>query len=68
MLAAALAMATTSWLIVKTAVFGRWLVWIGAIAIAAVLVACAALAAVFAIPALLIWTAAVSTALWRQAN
>ena len=68
MLAAALAMATTSWLILKTAVFGRWLVWIGAIATAATLVACAALAAVFAIPALLIWTAAVSTALWRQAN
>src|SRR4029077_42035 len=29
LLAAAVAMATTSWLIVRTAVFGRWLAWIG---------------------------------------
>jgi len=29
MLAAAVAMVTTSWLIVRTAVFGRWLAWLG---------------------------------------
>jgi len=66
MLAAALAMAATSWLIVRTAVFGRWLAWIGAVATAVVIVACAVLAGVFAIPALLVWTAAVSAALWRH--
>jgi hypothetical protein len=67
MLAAAVAMASTSWLILKTAVFGRWLAWVGAVATAVVVVACAALSGVFAIPALLIWAAAVSVALWRRA-
>jgi hypothetical protein len=33
LLAAAVAMATTSWLIMRTAVFGRWLAWLGAAAL-----------------------------------
>jgi hypothetical protein len=66
MLAGALTIAATSWLIVKTAVFGRWLAWVGAVATAVVVVACAALAGVFAIPALLVWTVALSAALWRH--
>jgi len=66
MLAGALAMAATSWLIVRTAVFGRWLAWIGALATAVVVVACALLVGVFAIPALYVWTVGVSAALWRR--
>lgn len=65
LLAGALAMAATSWLIVRTAVFGRWLAWVGAVAALVVIVACASLSGVFAIPALLVWAAATSVALWR---
>ena len=65
LLAAALAMAATSWLVVRTAVFGRWLAWTGAAASLVVIVACASLSGVFAIPALLVWAAATSVALWR---
>jgi hypothetical protein len=65
LLAAALAMAGTSWLILKTGVFGRWLAWLGAVAAVAVAVASAALSGVVAIPAVLVWTLATSVALWR---
>jgi hypothetical protein len=65
MLAAALTMASTSWAIVSTAVFGRWLAWLGVVATAVVLVASASLSAVFAIPAVLVWALAISSALWR---
>lgn len=65
LLAAALTMAATSWLIVRTAVFGRWLAWIGAVAALLVVVASALLAGVLAIPALLVWALATSVALWR---
>jgi Tol biopolymer transport system component len=65
LLAAALAMAATSWLIVKTGVFGRWLAWLGAVAAVVVAVAGAALSGVAAIPAVLVWTLATSVALWR---
>ena len=64
-LAAALAMATTSWLIVRTGVFGRWLAWVGAAAALAIVVANVALSGVMVIPALLVWTVATSVALWR---
>lgn len=67
MLAAALTMAAASCLIVRTAVFGRWLAWIGALAGLAVLGATLALSAVFAIPALLAWAVATSVALWGGA-
>jgi hypothetical protein len=65
LLAAALAMASTSWLIVRTAAFGRWLAWIGAVAAVLVIVATALLAGTFAIPAVLVWALATSVALWR---
>lgn len=65
LLTAALAMAATSWLIVRTAVFGRWLAWIGGIAAVSIVVASAALSGVVAIPAVLVWAVATSVALWR---
>ena len=63
LLAAAVAIAATSWLILRTGVFGRWLAWLGAVAAALVVVACATLAGVYAIPAVLIWAIAASVAL-----
>jgi len=65
LLAAAVAMATTSWLIVRTAVFGRWLAWLGAATALVIVVAAAALVGMVAIPAMLIWVLAVSIAMWR---
>lgn len=67
LLAAAITMATTSWLIVRTAVFGRWLAWVGAAATLVVIAASATLLGVLAIPALLIWAVAASVAIWRGA-
>jgi hypothetical protein len=64
-LAAALTMATTSWLIVRTAVFGRWLAWVGAAAAVVTAIASASLGGVFALPAIFVWAAAASVALWR---
>jgi hypothetical protein len=66
LLAAALAMASTSWLIVRTAVFGRWLAWLGVVAALSVAVASALLSGAFAIPAVLVWALATSVALWRS--
>jgi hypothetical protein len=66
LLAGALTMATTSFLVVRTAVFGRWLAWVGVLATLAVVGAAAALSAVFAIPAVLVWALATSVALWRD--
>ena len=68
LLAAALSMAATSVLILRTAVFGRWLAWVGAAAVLAVVGAAIALSGVLAIPALLIWTVAVSISMWRATN
>ncbi len=65
MAAAALTVAGVSWLTVRTAVFGRWLAWVGAAATAIVVIASTLLFAVFAIPALLVWALATSIALWR---
>jgi hypothetical protein len=67
LLAAGVAMAATSWLIVRTAVFGRWLAWVGAVAAVLVVVASAALVGVLAIPAMLVWAFATSVAMWRGA-
>src|SRR6185295_10772995 len=52
LLAAAVAMATTSWLIVRTAVFGRWLAWLGAATALVIVLAYVALSAVMVIPAM----------------
>jgi hypothetical protein len=68
LLAAAVAMATTSWLIVRTAVFGRWLAWVGAAAAILVVVANVVLAGMLAIPAMLVWALATSVAMWREAR
>jgi hypothetical protein len=65
LLAAAVAMAATSWLIVRTAVFGRWLAWVGAAAALMIVLANIALSGVMVIPVMLIWTTATSVALWR---
>jgi hypothetical protein len=65
LLAAAVAMATTSWLIVRTAVFGRWLAWLGSATALVIVVAAAALVGMVAIPAMLLWVVAVSVAMWR---
>ena len=68
LLAAAVAMATTSWLIVRTAVFGRWLAWVGAAAAILVVIANVALVGMLAIPAMLVWALATSVAMWRGAR
>ncbi len=68
LLAAAVAMATTSWLILRTAVFGRWLAWVGAAAALVVVAASVALSAVVAIPVMLVWALATSVAMWRGAR
>ena len=68
MLAAAVAIATTSWIIVRTAVFGRWVAWVGAIAALLVVVASVALVGMLAIPAMLVWVLAMSVAMWRGAR
>ena len=68
LLAAAVAMATTSWLIMRTAVFGRWLAWLGATAAILVIAANVALVGMLAIPVILVWALATSAALWRGAR
>jgi hypothetical protein len=68
LLAAAVAMAGTSWLIARTAVFGRWLAWVGAVAALAIVIASAALVGMIAIPAMLVWALATSVAMWRTAR
>ena len=68
LLAAAVAIATTSWLIVRTAVFGRWLAWVGAGAALLIVVASVALVGMLAIPAMLVWVLAMSVAMWRGAR
>ncbi len=68
LLAAAVAMATTSWLIVRTAVFGRWLAWVGAAAAILVVVADIALVGALAMPLMCLWGLAMSVAMWRGAR
>jgi hypothetical protein len=67
MLAAAVAIAATSWLIARTAAFGRWLAWVGAVSALFMVVASAALVGMIAIPAMLVWALATSVAMWRAA-
>ena len=64
-LAAALTMAAASWLVVRTAVFGRWLAWVGGAAVVVTGIASATLEGVFALPAIFVWVAATSVAMWR---
>ena len=68
LLAAAVAIGVTSWLIARTRVFPRWLAWVGAIAALLIVVASAALSGVLAIPAVLVWAVAASVVMWRRAR
>ena len=68
LLSAAVAIATTSWLIIRTGVLGRWLAWLGALASLLIVAANLALSGVLAIPAVLVWALATSIALWRAAR
>ncbi len=68
MLAAAVAMATTSWLIVRTGAFSRWLAWVGGVAAILIIAANAALAGMLAIPVMLVWALSTSVAMWRGAR
>lgn len=68
MLAAAVAMATTSWLIVRTGAFPRWLAWVGGVAAILIIAANAALAGMLAIPVMLVWALSTSVAMWRGAR
>jgi hypothetical protein len=66
LLAAAVAIATTSWMILRGAAFGRWLAWVGFLAALVIVVANGLLAGVAVIPAMLIWALAASFAMWRS--
>jgi hypothetical protein len=68
LLAAATAMAFTSFIAFRTRVFGRTLAWLGLLCATAIVVANVLLIGVGAIPAMLLWTVAISVALWRDGN
>jgi hypothetical protein len=68
LLTVAVTIATSSWLILRTAVFGRWLAWVGVAAAAVLVVASATLAGVYLIPAIYVWVVATSVAMWRAAR
>lgn len=53
---------------VRTAVFGRWLAWVGAAAAILIVVANVALSAMLMIPAMLVWALGTSVAMWRAAR
>lgn len=68
LLAAAVTIATTSWMILGGGVFGRWLAWLGFVVSLVLVVANGALAGVAVIPAMLIWALATSVAMWRSSS
>jgi hypothetical protein len=65
LLAAAVMIIASSWLILRTGVFGRWLAWLGAVAALLIVAANAALVGMLAIPVMLVWALATSAELWR---
>jgi hypothetical protein len=65
LLSAALAIGVTSLLSFRTRVFGRFVAWLGIVCAVALLFANVLLIGVGAIPAMLLWTVAISVALWR---
>lgn len=65
LLSAALAIAVTSLLSFRTRVFGRIVAWLGVVCAASLVLANVLLIGVGAIPAMLLWTVAISVALWR---
>jgi hypothetical protein len=68
LLAAAVAITTTSVLILRGGAFGRWLAWLGFVVSLVLVVANAFLAGVAVIPAMLIWALAASFAMWRSST
>jgi hypothetical protein len=68
LLAAAVAIATTSVLILRGGAFGRWLAWLGFVVSLVLVVANGLLAGVAVIPAMLIWALAASFAMWRSST
>ena len=68
LLAAAVAITTTSVMILRGGAFGRWLAWLGFVVSLVLVVANAFLAGVAVIPAMLIWALAASFAMWRSST
>jgi hypothetical protein len=66
LLAAAVAITTTSVMILRGGAFGRWLAWLGFVVSLVLVVANGLLAGVAVIPAMLIWSLAASFAMWRS--
>ncbi|MDQ1456056.1 MAG: hypothetical protein QOH28_1676 [Actinomycetota bacterium] len=66
LLAAAVAIATTSVMILRGGAFGRWLAWLGFVVSLVLVVANGLLAGVAVIPAMLFWALAASFAMWRS--
>lgn len=66
LLSAALAIAVTSLLAFRTSVFGRLLAWLGLACAVGLIVANVILIGIGAIPAMLLWTVAMSVAFWRR--
>ena len=64
--AAVFVIVITSWAILRTGAFGRWLAWLGFLASAALLAAQAVFVGEVAIPAMLIWAVATSIAMYRR--
>jgi hypothetical protein len=68
LLSAALAITATSVLAFRTRVFGRLVAWLGILCAAGLVLANVLLIGVGAIPAILLWTVAISVALWRSTS
>jgi hypothetical protein len=66
LLSAALAIAVTSLLAFRTSVFGRLLAWLSLACAVGLIVANVILIGIGAIPAMLLWTVAMSVAFWRR--
>ena len=65
LLSAALAIAVTSVMAFRTGVFGRLLAWLGVACAAGLVAANVILVGVIAIPAMMLWTVAISVAFWQ---
>jgi len=65
LLAAAVAITTTSWMILRSGLLGRWLAWLGFVVSLVIVVANVLLVGGLAIPAMLIWAIATGFAIWR---
>ena len=68
LLAAAVAITTTSLMIMRSGAFGRWLAWLGFVVSLVLVMANGLLAGVAVIPAMLIWALAASFAMWRSST